>query len=97
MIVTVLPCDGMVPGTTNGLQVIAEIQETRSTSSVFGFRFSFSRLPSGSRRHESPPVAARAVRGVGDRQGRAGPARSAAFRAIERPDRHQSVHTRPPL
>src|SRR5262245_28832521 len=55
MMVTVLPCDGIVPGTTNCLQVIAEIQEMRSTSSVFGFRFSFSLLLSGSLRHESPP------------------------------------------
>ena len=56
MIVTVLPCDGIDPGTMKCLHVIAEIHETRSMSSVFGFRFSLRRLPSGSLRHESPPV-----------------------------------------
>ena len=56
MMVTVLPCDGIVPGTMKCLQVIAEIQETRSKRSVFGFRFSFRRLPAGSLRHVSPPL-----------------------------------------
>ena len=47
MIVTVLLCAGIVPGTMNCLQVIDEIQETRSTRSVFGLRFSLRRLPGG--------------------------------------------------
>ncbi len=54
MIVTVLLWAGIVPGTMNCLQVMAEIQETRSKRSVFGLRFSFRRFPSGSLRHESP-------------------------------------------
>src|SRR5262245_60304694 len=53
-IVTVLFCVGRFPGTMNRLQVIAEIQETRSTTSVFGLRLSLRRLPAGILRHASP-------------------------------------------
>jgi hypothetical protein len=60
MMVTVLPCDGIVPGTTKCLHVIAEIHEIRSTSSVFGFKFNLRRLPAGKRRHESPASGAAA-------------------------------------
>src|SRR5204862_4051270 len=52
--VTVLLCEGSSPGTTNCLQVMAEIHETRSMRGVFGLRFSRRRFPSGNRRQESP-------------------------------------------
>src|SRR5579863_4687409 len=46
--VTFLLLAGMVPGSRNCLQVIDEIQEMRSPSSVSGFRLSFTiRLPDG--------------------------------------------------
>src|SRR5579863_7203387 len=46
--VTFLLLAGMVPGSRNCLQVIDEIQEMRSPSSVSGLRFSFTiRLPDG--------------------------------------------------
>jgi hypothetical protein len=46
--VTFLLLDGMVPGSKNCLQVMDEIHEMRSPSSVSGFRFNFTiRLPAG--------------------------------------------------
>src|SRR6185369_16936018 len=46
--VTFLLLAGMVPGSKNCLQVIDEIQEMRSPSSVSGLRLSFTmRLPDG--------------------------------------------------
>src|SRR5436309_501748 len=46
--VTFLLLAGMVPGSRNCLQVIDEIQEMRSPSSVSGFRLSFTiRFPDG--------------------------------------------------
>src|SRR3954453_7724434 len=48
MMVTFLLLAGMVPGSRNCLQVIDEIQEMRSPSSVSGLRLSFTmRLPDG--------------------------------------------------
>src|SRR5215831_19688731 len=66
-IVTFLLLAGIVPGNRNCLQVMDEIQLTRSPSSVSGLRFSLTmRLPAGNFRQElnsfspasSPPVAA---------------------------------------
>src|SRR6185312_16994792 len=63
-------------GTTNCLQVIDEIQATKSAISVSGLRFSFTmRFPAGSLLHALPlpgdarstcaaPAAARAVEGI---------------------------------
>src|SRR5882724_5180273 len=67
MIVSFLLLAGMVPGSTNCLQVIDEIHEMRSPSSVSGFKFSFTiRLPVGSFLHElystSPAVAKLSLR-----------------------------------
>src|SRR6516164_488438 len=51
MMVTFLFDAEMVPGNTNALQVIDEIQATRSAISVSGFRLSFTtRRPAGSLR-----------------------------------------------
>src|SRR3954465_12204035 len=48
MMVTFLLLAGMVPGSRNCLQVIEEIQEMRSPSSVSGFMLSLTiRLPAG--------------------------------------------------
>src|SRR5262245_61334848 len=48
MMVTFLLLAGIVPGTRNCRQVMDEIHEMRSPSSVSGFRFSFTiRLPDG--------------------------------------------------
>ena len=53
MIVTFLLLAGIVPGSRNCLQVIDEIQEIRSPSSVSGFMFSFTiRLLAGNFLHE---------------------------------------------
>src|SRR3954451_9205024 len=72
--VTFLLLAGMVPGSKNCLQVIDEIQEMRSPSSVSGFRLSFTiRLPDGNFLQElnsfspmtaAPPLAAPAAGGV---------------------------------
>src|SRR5258708_22830716 len=60
MMVTFLLLGGIVPGSRNCLQVMDEIHESRSPTSVSGFMFSLTmRLPDGNFLHElkscSPP------------------------------------------